>query len=288
MKNQVIEQIPIDQIRVVNPRSRNKIKWQAIVQSIEAIGLKRPITVCRRATADSDGKLFDLVCGQGRMEAFAALGQSTIPAVMVDAPEHDRHLMSLVENIARRPASTTAILQEVKSLRARGYKTEEIARKLGLDRTYIFGIAHLIDSGEDLLVEAVESGRIPLTVAIEIAAGNDQEVSRALSEAYDKGELLGHEISAARRITMQRIMKHRHEGKATRELRKLTGESLVREYKQKVREQRTLIAKASRTKEQLILFTSVFRALFADENFRTLLRAEGLNSVPAELAARLK
>jgi ParB family chromosome partitioning protein len=49
-----------------------------------------------------------------------------------------------------------------------------------------------------------------------------------------------------------------------------------------------LIAKASRTKEQLILFTSVFRALFADENFRTLLRAEGLNSVPAELAARLK
>jgi ParB family chromosome partitioning protein len=87
---------------------------------------------------------------------------------------------------------------------------------------------------------------------------------------------------------MQRIMKHRHEGKATRELRKLTGESLVREYKDKVREQRTLIAKASRTKEQLILLTSVFRALFADENFRTLLRAEGLNSVPAELAARLK
>ncbi len=66
-----------------------------------------------------------------------------------------------------------------------------MARKLGVDKSYIHGVSHLIDRGEDYLVRAVESGRIPLSVAVEIAAGHDQEVSRALSEAYEKGELRG-------------------------------------------------------------------------------------------------
>lgn len=40
------------------------------------------------------------------MEAFLALGETTIPAVIVDATNEERQLMSLVENIARRPPST--------------------------------------------------------------------------------------------------------------------------------------------------------------------------------------
>jgi ParB family chromosome partitioning protein len=287
MSAEIIEWIAIKEIRVANPRSRDKLKWQAIVQSISKVGLKRPITVARRTEPDKEGRSYDLVCGQGRMEAVLALGDDTIPAVIIDASEHDRQLMSLVENIARRPTSTTAILHEVRVLRACGHKSDEIAMKLGLDKTYIYGVSHLIDSGEDLLVKAVEAGHMPLTVAIEIAAGNDHEVSRALSEAYESGDLRGHHISAARRIILQRILKRRRDGKAERVRRKLTGEALVREYKEKIREQRQLVGKAERTREQLILLTSAIRTLLSDENFRTLLKAEGLHSMPAELAARL-
>jgi ParB family chromosome partitioning protein len=261
--------------------------WQQIVQSIKTVGLKRPITVAH-ADGETEGIRYNLVSGQGRMEAFLALGETTIPAVIVDASNEERQLMSLVENIARRPPSTRAILFEVRALRERGYKSDEIAAKLGLDRPYISGILHLLDKGEELLIESVEAGRIPLTIAIEIAAGNDAGVSKALSEAYEKGDLRGNKVRAARRVILQRIAKQRRTGKLQQSRRQLTGEALVREYKEKVREQRKLIAKAERTKESLLLFSSAMRTLFADENFRTLLRAEGLHTVPTELASRLQ
>jgi ParB family chromosome partitioning protein len=270
-----------------NPRSRSKVKWQSIVQSISALGLKRPITITKRTGPDANGKTYDLVCGQGRIEAYQALGQESIPAIVVDASEQDLLLMSLVENIARRPSSTTAILDEVRTLRQRGHTTDDIAARLGMDKTYIYGIAHLIDCGEEFLVRSVEAGRIPLSVATEIAAGHDHEVSRALSEAYEKGNLRGRHLTAARRIITQCIAKRRREGKAQRNHKHLTGEALVREYKEKIREQKALIAKAERTKERLILLTSAVRTLLADENFTTLLKAEGLQKMPSELAARI-
>jgi len=69
--------IPIAEIRIANPRTRNRIKWQLVVQSIATVGLKRPITVAMRSDPDSDGRRYDLVCGQGRMEAFVELPASS-------------------------------------------------------------------------------------------------------------------------------------------------------------------------------------------------------------------
>lgn len=286
--NETIAQIPISAIRVTNPRSRSKVKWQTIVQSISAVGLKRPVTVIRRPSPDSQGKTYDLVCGQGRVEAFTALGEQTIPAMIIDVPQDDLLLMSLVENIARRPPSNTAMLQEVRLLREKGYPIEQIATKLGVDRSYIYGIVHLVEKGEEELVKSVEAGRIPLSVATEIAVGNDQQVSRALSEAYDKGELRGNQIRAARRIIARRLARAKREGRTANTRVKLTGQALVREYRQKIREQKLLIAKADRTREQLVLMTSALRTLLADENFTTLLRAEGLDQMPGELALRME
>ena len=287
MTEQAIEHIPISAIHIANPRSRNKIKWQLVVQSIATVGLKRPITVTKRPGANAEGKTYDLVCGQGRVEAFIELGEKTIPAVVTQVVEQDRQLMSLVENIARRPALTRAILIEVRTLRERGNSHEQIAFKLGMDKTYLYGICHLIDKGEEFLVASVEAGRIPLSVAVEIAGGNDHEVSRALSEAYEKGDLRGARITAARKIITQRVERQRLQGKEQRVKRKLTGEALVEEYKQKIREQTALVGKANRTRDRLILLTSAARIVFTDENFCTLLKAEGMQNIPSELAERL-
>jgi len=61
----LVTMIGVDQINVLNPRSRNRVTFQGIVSNISNLGLKRPITVARR-TESSDGKPYDLVCGQGR------------------------------------------------------------------------------------------------------------------------------------------------------------------------------------------------------------------------------
>jgi hypothetical protein len=50
-----------------------------IVANIREVGLKKLITVVRRSEPHTDETLFDLVCGQGRIEAFLALGETTIP-----------------------------------------------------------------------------------------------------------------------------------------------------------------------------------------------------------------
>ena len=286
MNKTEIELIPISEIRVVNPRTRNKTKFQEIVASIATVGLKKPITVSRREL-ESDGTRYDLVCGQGRMEACRALGEARIPAVTSDADQNERLLMSLVENFARHPPSNRGLIREVRNLRDRKYKPDEIAQKLGLDRTYINGIIRLLEHGEEALAHAVEAGRLPLSVAINIASGNDHEVQQALAEAYEKGELRGDKLKTAKRLISQRITKLRKSGKVAQTRRKLTGEALVREYKDRMREQRQLVKKANLTKERLLLLISAIRRLLQDEHFVTLLRAENLVDMPEHLAVRL-
>jgi len=288
MKEQTIERIPIAEIHIANPRPRNRARWQMIVANIREVGLKKPITVVRRREPDTEGKQFDLVCGQGRIEAFLALGETTIPAVVTDASREDQFLMSLVENIARRPPSNRDILREVRSLRERGYNIADIAKKIGMERMYISGIVHLIEHDEAALIGAVEAGRLPISVAVQIANGKDQEVSEALSEAYESGQLRGIKLAAARRLIAQRIEKRQRDGKLQQAQRKVTGTMLVQVYKQRVREQKALVAKAELTKERLLLITTAFRQLLDDENLLTLLRAEGINDMPKQLATRLE
>jgi ParB family chromosome partitioning protein len=43
-----IMHIPIDQIDILNPRERNQKVFKEIVASIQALGLKKPITVTSR------------------------------------------------------------------------------------------------------------------------------------------------------------------------------------------------------------------------------------------------
>src|SRR5215475_850396 len=92
-----VEMVPVNQIHILNPRTRNKLVFQGIVSNISALGLKKPITVARRREP-IDGKCFDLVCGQGRLEAFIALEQPEIPAIIIEASREECFLMSLVEN----------------------------------------------------------------------------------------------------------------------------------------------------------------------------------------------
>ena len=93
-----IKTIPINEIRFLNPRVRNRRNFQEIVQSIAKVGLKRPITVSPRKT-EADSASYDLACGQGRIEAFIQLGQTEIPAIVIEAEESDKRQRELQENL---------------------------------------------------------------------------------------------------------------------------------------------------------------------------------------------
>lgn len=280
-----VEYVPVDKIRVVNPRTRNKVIWKTIVGSIESVGLKKPITISKRSSPDSDGKTYDLVCGQGRLEAFIELGETAIPAIVTEASPNDRHLMSLIENIARRPPSNKSIYFEVKRLRERGYTAPVIAQKLALDRCYIADIVRLVECGEAKLTEAVEAGRLPITIAIEIATGSTEAVQRALIEGYESGRIHGPQMRSIRKLLEERS----RDTKSLPVLDKkpLTGPALVRLYKHRVREQQRMAAKADVVEERLLAIGSAFKTLLKDEDLITLLRAEALIDIPEQLSMRI-
>ena len=48
MKAQGIQLVLISEIRVINPRARNKHTFNGIVNNIGTVGLKKPITVFQR------------------------------------------------------------------------------------------------------------------------------------------------------------------------------------------------------------------------------------------------
>ncbi len=284
-----VQMIPIDQISILNPRSRNKIVFQSIVSNISNVGLKRPVTVARRSQP-VNGKAYDLVCGQGRLEAFVALGQKEIPAIVIDASREECFLMSLVENIARRRHSPIELLREIGNLRTRGYSVAEIAKKIDLSKNYVSGIVHLLDHGEERLLAAVDKGRIPLSVAIEISNADEIGVQRALCEAYEDQTLRGKKLFVVRRIIDQRNQSgKRLEGNAKSKADRPTStESLVRIYRQEVDRQQMLVKRAQLTESRLLLITSALRQLFNDDNFVNLLRAEGLDTLPAYLNERIQ
>jgi len=286
MKQTEIQIIPISEVLIANPRPRSPTKFQTIVASIEAVGLKKPILVNHRPS--SDGKFnYELVCGQGRLEACLALGKATIPAIVTDVTREQLYLMSLVENVARRPPSNRALLIEVRSLVERGYKPEQIAEKLGLDKTFSYGIVHLLKNGENLLLQAVDAGRIPLRIAVLISSGTNEEVQAALIEGYEKGELRGAKLAATRRIMAIRLARNKGSGKANISNRTLSASVLVQEYEQHVQQQRAAVTRLNEVTHRLMIITTAVKRLLADENFTTLLRAEALHDVPAHLAERI-
>ena len=58
-------------------------------------------------------------------------------------------------------------------------------------------------------------------------------------------------------------------------------------YKQTTAEQRAFRARATRTQEQLLVITSALKQLLCDVYFVELLKAEGVDTIPQRLAARI-
>src|SRR3546814_4894459 len=83
---QRVEMIPIDRITIVNPRLRSKKTFKGIVDNIAEIGLERTIPVTARQ--GEDGLVYDLVCGQGRVEASRVLDPTEVTALIAIGRAH--------------------------------------------------------------------------------------------------------------------------------------------------------------------------------------------------------
>jgi ParB family chromosome partitioning protein len=280
--------IPIDKVTVLNHRTRGKKKFKQIVANIAEIGLKRPITVAEYKNGDGETR-YSLGCGEGRLEAYKSLGQTEIPAVVIKATPEDLILISLVENMARHLPTTIEQARKIGDMRDRGDSPAEMARKTGLNVSYVNGILKLLNKGEERLLRAVEKEQVPISVAITIASSNDQVVQRAMTEAYEKKELRGKALLRARRLIEERRShgKALHRGVRSRVNGEMSSEHLLKAYREETTRQKAAVQKARLCETRLVFAVSALKQLFHDDNFVNLLRAESLDSLPQYLAAQI-
>ena len=287
MNNEII-MIPIERIRVLNPRPRDKKKFEQIIQSIKNLGLKKPIQVSLRSAEEGTEPGYDLVCGQGRMEAFLALGHKEIPAIVVEVSREERLLRSLVENMARRVPHPLALMNEIERLKAEGYSNVEIGKKLDIADGTVGGYIALKKAGEERLLDAAINGKIPLGVAMDIAKADSPELQRELLKAFESKELNQFAIRTVKRlIDQRRFVGKGRDTDADKKKSRTNADSLINAFKRESQKQRLMVKKARLCDAKLVITVTALGKLLGDENFFNLLRAESLADIPQYLQDKL-
>lgn len=197
MQEQNVHMVKISSIKVVIPRSRNKFRHAEITESIDASGLRKPITIRKIVDKKYD---FALICGQGRLESLTALGEELIPAFILDIDENQAYIMSLVENMARVIPRAGEQFQRIKEMTDQGLTNKEISNSTGLSLHWITSLTMLINKGENKLLSAVESGSIPISFAVEIARVDFEGGQELLIKAFDEGLIKHKDVGKVREL----------------------------------------------------------------------------------------
>lgn len=279
-----IKLIDISKIRIVNPRSRSKSIHEELVESIRNIGLKKPITV-RVSDLPCEMYKYDLICGQGRVEAYEILGEKNIPAIVKSVNHEDGHIMSLAENIARRKPRATELLNSILELKNKGFTELEIGQKIGRSRTWVSAIASLKENGEDKLLAAVESGRIPFYLAVEISRAKGDDIQDILLEGFNSGELNSKQIAVIKKILAQRETsgKGSDNNAFVRGVKKkrITPDELRVLYQDNVNKHKMIHTRSEFTMSSLMVVKEIMVNLLQNKEFVDVLVSENLNTIPA-------
>jgi len=181
-------------------------------------------------------------------------------------------------------------MQEIGNLHKRGYSDIEISSKIGVTHNWVSMIVMLLERGEERLVAAVETGLIPVSFAVDIARADSSDAQNVLMDAYETGKIKGRKLTVVRRLLDQRLKRSKvpDSGFGRRNApRRVTATDLIRVYQREAEKQRLLVKKSDYAQAKLLFIVEALKDLLADEGFTTLLRAEGLLTMPRALTARI-
>jgi ParB family transcriptional regulator, chromosome partitioning protein len=280
MKDRRREMIPIDKIKVINSRTRDEAQFTLNVQSIEAIGQIKDIRVNDKFLA-KDGH-YELICGEGRLIAQNRLGKTHIRAEVVTCTRKQAYLESLVENLARSRAGTIEFARELKNLHDEGWDYERIAQVACRGADYIKQYIHLVENGEDRLIQGVEQGVFSISFAILVAQADDSGIQNVLMDAFDQGIVNSDNFARARAIINTRTDRRKRKGKEGG-ANDYTVATLTSDIANATHTKDSYVREAQGKETRLFMLLDGIATLGQDAALMELLRAEGLGQRP-ELA----
>ena len=140
------------------PRKRFPEKSiQELAQSIKAQGVLQPLVVRKHPISDNR---YELVAGERRWRALKQLEVAKVPVILRKVDDDEMLEVALLENIQRENLS---VIEEAQSyqdlLQSHGYTQEELARRIGKDRSTIANQMRLLQLPSPLKND-LENGRI--------------------------------------------------------------------------------------------------------------------------------
>ena len=138
-----LRRLTVDQLEPNPAQPRRHFDPQALAElsaSIKAQGIIQPIVV-----APAVRGRYPILAGERRWRAAQQAGVLQVPVVVRDTPEEQRFELALVENLQRsdlNPIEEAMAYQQLADLR--GYTQEQIAQRVGKDRSTIANAIRLL------------------------------------------------------------------------------------------------------------------------------------------------
>ena len=268
------EEVPIDQVKVINSRNRDKEQWEMNVESIDNVGLLKPIRVNDKFLERTG--FYELICGEGRLLAHKKLGRSEVMAEVITCTRKDAYVQSLVENLARTKPDSMDYARELKQMHDEGWDFQNIARVAGKNEKYIRDYIRLVEQGEERLIQGVESGVFPIKFATQVASTDDGQLQSVLMDAFDEGIVTTTNFSQARRIITARSK----ESRKTPANKQYTVTQLVQDIAETTKVKTSYVREAKTKENRFMTLLNGINALWTDAAFIRLVREEKLFDRP--------
>ncbi len=156
---------------------------EGLADSIRSHGIVQPLLVRRQ------GERYELIAGERRWRAAQIAGLTKVPVVVRDVPDKDLLEIALIENIQRENLNAIEEAQAYKRLiEAVGLTQEELAARVGRDRSYITNYLRLLKLPEDLQKLVVE-GRLSTGHARTILGLSHVDLQRKVARQVIDGGL---------------------------------------------------------------------------------------------------
>jgi ParB family chromosome partitioning protein len=269
------EEVPVEQIKVINSRDRDTTQFKMNVTSISELGLMKPIRVNDRFLEKSG--FYELICGEGRLLAHRELGKDRILAEVVTCSRKEAYLESLVENIARTKPGTMDFAREIRQLHDEGWSFEKIGRVACKSPEYIRQYIRLIEQGEERLIHGVEQGVFPITFALQVAFSESSQLQHLLMDAFDQGIVTTNNFAQARKLISQQAKQHKKRPDASKQY---TVSELKQDIAEATKRKASFVKQAESKENRFLTLLSGINALWREAAVVDLLRQEGLNKRP--------
>ncbi len=175
-----VQQVDLAQIEP-NPRQPRHIvrerELEELAASIREHGILQPLLLTAAPAANPSGARYHLVAGERRWRAAKLAGLQQVPAIVRGTSPQQMLELALVENIQRADLNPLEEAEAYRQLMDEfGLTQEQVARKVGKDRTTVSNILRLL--------------RLPATLKQALA---EQQISeghaRALLQLNDEGRM---------------------------------------------------------------------------------------------------